>query len=596
MDLSSLNDPSSWILAAIGAIGIVFLVAIVALIMRPQKICPNCRRKQIPGQHVCPFCGASYTPSQVVLTDGASARAASNLPPVPSNLPRANPNDMPARLIWIQGAGAGQEFPLDDSILKIGRSKENNIALDGLMVSRFHAEIRSQDGNFVLRDLDSTNGSYVNDQRIAEHVLEAGDQIQIGENLLVFQSNARQKSRSHLTPAVSAMPAVPLTPAVRQYDLKTYQMTHTIGSGGAATVFRGVSLIDHSTVAIKILHEADPFIREKFVQEGEIGKSLKHPRIAKILHYGEADGVCYIVMEYVDGGSLRQRLSHGRPTALDFSRAVIGQTCEALAYAHSRNVIHRDIKPENILLSTEGGVKLVDFGIAKLTTASSKTSTGIRLGTPYYMSYEQACGLEVNPMSDIYALGIVLYEMLTGQWPFQGQPLEVIHKHMTQTPISPRQFNPNVPPEMEAAVMRALEKKAERRFQNAMDFARAIGYQPNIKISVAPLILDEAVRQGANVSGRLAQPRLLIIAGRNRGRAIPLYSGGVVLGRNDLDSDDQRISRKHLQIGEQSGEFTVQDLDSMNGTFVNGQRITTVVHLRENNKIQVGETVLRFEI
>ncbi len=587
---SSLNDPSSWILVAIGTIAIVFLVSIVALMMRPQKVCPNCRRKQIVGQQVCPFCGATYSTQRV------SAPVNSKNSSVDIDTGQSAPNESNARLVWLQGQGAGQEFSLRNSSLRIGRSKENDVALDGLMVSRFHAEIRLQDGYFVLRDLESTNGSYVNDQRIAEHVLEPGDQIQIGENLLVFQWDARQKSRSHLTPAVSAMPAVPLTPAVRQYDLKTYQMTHTIGSGGAATVFRGVSLIDHSTVAIKILHESDPYIREKFVQEGEIGKSLMHPRIAKIIHYGEAEGVLYIIMEYIDGGSLRQRLSHGRPTALDFTRAVIGQTCEALAYAHSRNVIHRDIKPENILLSTEGGVKLVDFGIAKLTTASSKTSTGIRLGTPYYMSYEQACGLTVTPTSDIYALGIVLYEMLTGQWPFQGQPLEVIHKHMTETPVPPRHFNPNVPPEMEAALMRALDKKAERRFQNAMDFARAIGYQPNIKISVAPLMLGDSVRQGANVSGSLAQPRFLIIAGRNRGRAIPLYSGGVVLGRNDLDPDDQRISRKHLQIGEHSGEFTVQDLDSMNGTFVNGQRITTTVRLRENDKIQVGQTILQFEV
>ena len=590
MDFSSLDNPTLWILAVIVVVGGIFLIAILTLLARPQQFCPNCRRRQIPGQQACPFCGANYSSQDSPAPLNAKISVPADVVPG-----QPAPIDSHARLVWIQGEGSGQEFPLRNSILKLGRSKENDIALDGLMVSRFHAEIRSQDGYFVLRDLDSTNGSYVNDQRIAEHVLEPGDQIQIGENLLVFQWDARQKSRSHLTPAVSAIPVVPLTPAVRQYDLKTYQMTHTIGSGGAATVFRGVSLIDHSTVAIKILHEADPFIREKFVQEGEIGKSLQHQRIAKIIHHGEADGVLYIIMEYVDGGSLRQRLSHGKPTAFDFTRAVIGQTCEALAYAHSRNVIHRDIKPENILLSTEGGVKLVDFGIAKLTTASSKTSTGIRLGTPYYMSYEQACGLTVTPMSDIYALGIVLYEMLTGQWPFQGQPLEVIHKHMTETPVSPRQFNPNVPPEMEAAVVRALDKKAERRFQNAMDFARAIGYQPNVKISVAPLILEESVRQGENISGRLAQPRLLIIAGRNRGRAIPLYSGGVVLGRNDLDSDDQRISRKHFQIGEHSGEFTVQDLDSMNGTFVNGSRITTAVRLRENDKIQVGGTVLRFE-
>jgi serine/threonine-protein kinase len=183
----------------------------------------------------------------------------------------------------------------------------------------------------------------------------------------------------------------------------------------------------------------------------------------------------YIIMEYMDNGSLRGRL---RPDGLPLNTIIpiIGQTCDALFYAHKMGVIHRDVKPENIMFSSRGVVKLVDFGIAKLTSAPTITREGWLIGTPYYMSYEQSKGQEVTPQSDIYSLGVVLYEMLTGRVPFTGGALTIIYKHIHERPIPPRSINPHIPPYMERAVLRALEKDPSKRFQTAEEMARAIGY------------------------------------------------------------------------------------------------------------------------
>ncbi|MBI4785457.1 MAG: protein kinase [Chloroflexi bacterium] len=357
--------------------------------------------------------------------------------------------------------------------------------------------------------------------------------------------------------------------------MRTYQIAETIGSGGAERVFKGVSLIDHAPVAIKVLHSPDPYIRQKFREEGEIGFRLRHPHIVHIYEYGEEADTYYIIMEYVDGGSLRHRLVTGAPASFDFVRSVIGQTCEALAYSHNYRVIHRDIKPENILFSSSGGVKVTGFGRAESTSATTKTSEGIVIGTAYYIPYEQAAGEEVTPASDIYSLGIVLYEMLTGEWPFTGAPLQVIDKHLNQKPIPPRQLNPNIPPEIETAVMRALEKDPRRRYQNAMHLARDLGYQP------AP---------------GTWHPWLVVISGGADGKRIPLNQAVVAMRRSDIDPNDPLISRgRHFRVIQQDGQFYVEDEGSRHGTYLNGKRIEGRAAMRSGDMIQVGRTMLRFD-
>ncbi len=176
----------------------------------------------------------------------------------------------------------------------------------------------------------------------------------------------------------------------------------------------------------------------------------------------------------MDGGSLRDRLLPGQPLPLSAVVSIVVQVCEGLHFAHQHGVIHRDVKPENILFNTAGVAKVGDFGIAKVTATFSPTSAGMIIGTPYYLSYEQAQGVAVTPQSDVYSLGVVLYEMLTGYRPFEGEALTVVHKHLTEAPMPPRWRNSVIPLEAEAIVLRAIEKDTSKRFKTALELSYAL--------------------------------------------------------------------------------------------------------------------------
>jgi len=226
------------------------------------------------------------------------------------------------------------------------------------------------------------------------------------------------------------------------------------------------------TVALKVLWSSDSYLQEKFVQEGQL--RLDHPNIIQVYSLGRCDGRPYIVMEFMDGGSLRDRLLPGRPLPLSTAVPIAIQVCDGLYFAHQHGVIHRDVKPENVLFSSAGVAKVGDFGIAKVTAAASHTSAGMIIGTPYYLSYEQAQGEQVMPQSDVYSLGVVLYEMLTGYRPFEGEALTVVHKHLTETPTPPRRRNSALPAEVETIVLRAMEKDVSKRFNSALELREAL--------------------------------------------------------------------------------------------------------------------------
>ena len=542
------------------------------LLRRPK--CPSCGRQKVPGRSTCPYCGSPYY----------STPPGQPLSPLPSVVPH---------LVCLQGPQKGQDFPIFSRQFSIGRSTDNMLRLQGLLVSRHHALINFQDGQYILYDRESTNGTYVNGRRIAHHILRSGDRIQIGPSVFVFQMPRPAPPQPSPPPMPRPVPT-PSPPPTPAKTFENYTLT-LISRGGMATVYKGVSRLDGTTVAIKVFHHSDPYLQEKFEQEGRVGQTLRHPHIARILDFGRRDGTLYIIMEYVDNGSLRDRLRAGRPLPLDFVTSVIGQTCEALSYAHSRGVIHRDIKPENIMFSSKEGVKVVDFGIAKVASSITRTSEGMIVGTPYYMSYEQAKGQRVDPRSDIYSLGVVLYEMVTGRVPFTGKPLEVVHKHLTERPIPPRRINPALPAQVEAVVMRALEKNRNKRFQTAAEMARALGYTGTVP-SPEPYIKGPQARLPQVEPGpAVISAQLVVISGGERGKRIPLASEVTVLRRRDIDPRDLLISRKHAQIILQGEQFWLEDLGSTNGTYLNGRRIFERALLQDGDEIRVGNNVLRFE-
>jgi serine/threonine-protein kinase len=259
-----------------------------------------------------------------------------------------------------------------------------------------------------------------------------------------------------------------------------YRVVRKLGTGGMANVYLAEDQELGRSVAIKMLddrHSQDEQFVERFRREAKNAAGLSHPNIVSIYDRGEAEGTYYIAMEYLEGRTLKELLVARGPTplpvAIDYARQILG----AVGFAHRHGIVHRDIKPHNVVVAPDGRLKVTDFGIARSGT-SQMTETGSIIGTAQYLSPEQAKGAPVTPASDIYSVGIVLYEMLTGSVPFTGDtPLEIAMKHLSAVPEPPSERREDVPHELDAIVLRALAKDPEDRYQSAeemdADLARA---------------------------------------------------------------------------------------------------------------------------
>ncbi|MFN8516766.1 MAG: protein kinase, partial [Thermomicrobiales bacterium] len=269
-----------------------------------------------------------------------------------------------------------------------------------------------------------------------------------------------------------------------------YRLGPKIGDGGMALVYRGLDVRLGRTVAIKVLREqwaADPSFVARFDREAQAVAALNHPNIIGIFDVGsdfDEDGTDrpFFVMEFIDGPNLKEWIRAHAPLPVDEAVAIATQMLAGLGYAHARALVHRDIKPQNIMLSQDGTVKVTDFGIAKGLGDAALTDAGTGLGTVHYISPEQARGEPATPASDLYAVGIVLYEMLTGYLPFSGDSqIGVAMQHVHDLPKPPRQINPEIPAPLSALVLRALAKEPNARFLSARMMAQALADWPNFR-------------------------------------------------------------------------------------------------------------------
>jgi eukaryotic-like serine/threonine-protein kinase len=386
-----------------------------------------------------------------------------------------------AAAVWALGAFGGHA-PVE-ALIEALDDEDGSVRVAALRVlARVRGRIPPEPLAHMLRDTDPQVR-----EAVALTLEELGEQAPQGPLV------ARLHEEKAVECEVAQMPGKPSYPDVPPslpFTLRSamhievmgdrYQLQEPIGRGGMATIYRGRDVHKERVVAVKVLREAystDVKSVARFQREAKAASSLQHPNIVQVYDYGQTNGKYYLVMELVEGINLHSYLhAHGM---LDVDRSVIiaHDVALGLGAAHRRGIVHRDVKPQNILVGRDGSIKLTDFGIAwvKEDNAKRLTTTGMTLGTVHYYAPEQAQGEIVSPAADVYALGIVMYEMLTGHTPFDGDnPVVVAMQHIQDAPIPPRQCNPSIPAALEEMMLRCLEKVPEMRFRDGSQLARAL--------------------------------------------------------------------------------------------------------------------------
>jgi eukaryotic-like serine/threonine-protein kinase len=369
---------------------------------------------------------------------------------------------------------------------------------------------------------------------------------------------------------------------VPQVLARRYEVVRRVGVGGMADVYLAEDTQLGREVALKILHPqyaGDASFVERFRREALAAAKLQHPNIVQIYDSGQEGDFNFIVMEYVEGRSLKDYLSNEGPLDIPEATHIAREVLTALAFAHRSGLVHRDIKPGNILMSSDGKVQVTDFGIARAEAGSTMTQTGTILGTAYYLSPEQAQGHPLDGRSDIYSLGVVLYEMLTGRRPFEGDsPVSIAYKHVREVPRPPSNYRQDLPRPLEAIMMTSLAKRPEDRYSSAALMRRDLeaftqGREVTATMKV-PAVEDSTQvlrtvgmmeRQAARRPGWLVALALALLAG---GLALGAWSLvtllSTVVGRVDTpkvverepDQANRLIRAAGLEPAFQEGEFS----------------------------------------
>ena len=306
-------------------------------------------------------------------------------------------------------------------------------------------------------------------------------------------------------------------------DIGKYRILELVGEGAMGVVYKARDSVLDRTVAIKVMNDAiarHDELRQRFLREAQAAASLQHPNVVSIYDLGEVDGHLYIAMEFVQGADLETLIQGGEPLSLQEKLDIVIDVLSGLTFAHKRGIVHRDIKPANIRIAEDGRAKLMDFGVAHLTS-SNLTSTGASLGTPVYMSPEQITGGKATPSTDVFAVGAVLYELLTGAKPFDAPTLQgLFYKILTDKPKPVREVMPGLPTALDHIVEKAMAKDVPQRYQSAVDMAndltgvRAMLSGPSLPTSVSlSVTVEHAIRKSKQAARIRLVRRELIVGG-----------------------------------------------------------------------------------
>lgn len=392
--------------------------------------------------------------------------------------------------------------------------------------------------------------------------------------------------------------------------LNRYKILSLLGEGGMGAVFKARDVTLQRDIALKVMHphlSRQSNFRQRFLQEARAAAQLDHPGIVQVHDFGQEKSLLYIVMEFIPGANLRQMLreikGQGKWILLEETIQIIRLVSLALDYAHRQGVLHRDIKPDNIMMKPEAGDELpyrpvlTDLGLARLLHGQRITQEGTSMGTPAYMSPEQALGQPTDARSDVYSLGILFYELATGQLPFPIKSLaDAIHYHTEERPPPPHSVRPDLPANLSVAILKALEKNPEDRFPDAAALAETLEAVTLDVTEVAPPTAVETTSGPEAVSlftqyqqsllkprGQsimeefpeappgLSQDRIQVLSQDKTTLTITISSSSMTIGRvddNDIMLDDPKASRHHTRIEFDGTTYRVVDLDSTNGTFL----------------------------
>ena len=366
-----------------------------------------------------------------------------------------------------------------------------------------------------------------------------------------------------------------------------YKIQEQLGQGGMASVYKAYHPALDRYVAIKVMDAAlskEPDFIERFKREARVIAKLDNPHIVPVYDFDEHNGQPYIVLKFIDGPTLKDRMKSA-PLSKPEIMKVVSSVGDGLEYAHKRGVLHRDTKPSNVLISSDQKIYLTDFGLARLVESTSSLTGDMIIGTPHYISPEQAMNADkLDEGTDIYSFGVMIYEMVVGCLPFDADTtFTVIEDHIYKTPPLPTSIKPDIPTDVEQVIMMALAKKRDDRQAKVADLVKAF---KKAWLSNNPAESDEEIS-----STTMEAVEIATLLAEN-GKSFALASGMVILGRNssakniqnDIDLSDldvkKIISRRHAMIKRENNEFILHDLESRNGTFVNGQRlVSTQLHV-----------------